>query len=76
MSPSWVEVMVPPWATVTLMGLVVGLMFWQVAFHIKKWDVAALSRAPVWGDLIGGVEPSKYFEELFNSCPLFLFSTK
>ena len=47
MSPSWVEVMVAPWATMTLIGLAVGLMFWHVAFHIKKWDVAALSRAAV-----------------------------
>ena len=67
MSPSWVDVVVPPWATRTFMGLVVGRMFWQVAFHIKKWDVAALSRAAVFGDLVGGVEPScKSLGESFN----------
>lgn len=76
MSPSWVEVMVPPCATVTLIGVVVGRMFWQVAFHIKKWEVAALSRAPVWVDLVGGVEPSKGLEEWVNSFLFVAFLTK
>ena len=66
MLPSWVEVMVPPCATRTLIGLLVGRTFWHVAFHIKKWDVAALSRAPILGDFVGGVEPSKSLEERGN----------
>lgn len=58
MIPSCVEVMVEPWATLTSIGLSVGLMLWHLAVEIRKWAVAPLSSAPVVVD-VGGEEPSE-----------------
>ena len=73
MSPSWVEVMVAPWVAVTWMGESVGLMFLHLVFHIRKCFVAALSRAAVVVECVGGEEPIVLQVNWDNSCPLLLF---